>query len=219
MTYLINNPSRKNQILHTADHFNGHKVQINRGPLVHDYLLDLEDCITHALNDYSSVFVLRIDLKLPPLEVKTRQDRLIERFTASLSSKIRFHQRRSNHEGKRTHPTKLRYVWCKETSNSDKTHFHMALLLNKQAYWRVGAYTYELDNLYSLIINAWLSALGLAPEPKHKYLVHFTKNGEYIMRRDDKQSIDDVFHRLSYLCKLDTKPHDAYKRNFGCSRL
>lgn len=218
MTSFIVNQSRKNQRLHKDTTFKGRNVQDKHGSLVSNYLEDIDRCIDQSLKEYSCVFVLRIDLKIPSAEIPIQQDRLMERFVASLSAKIKYHQLRANACQKRTHPTKVRYVWCKEISTSNSTHYHFALMLNKQSYWRVGNYCYDEDNLYTLIINAWLSALGLSPNPKYQYLVHFTENGEYIMRRDDEQSIRDVFYRLSYLCKLDTKPHDAYQHNFGSSR-
>ncbi|MDH0363366.1 YagK/YfjJ domain-containing protein, partial [Comamonas aquatica] len=107
------NPYNPNQKLHHSSFFNGYEVYTKRGPLIYQYLSGIEVCIDSALQDYSSVFVLRIDLKLPS-DISVPQERLIERFIASLRSKVRSASKRSMDQGKRVHPTNIRYVWCKE---------------------------------------------------------------------------------------------------------
>lgn len=218
MRKLSRNPCNRNQKLHYSSIFNGYKVYTDRGPLIHQYLSGIERCIESALIDYSSVFVLRIDLKLPA-GIDVTQERLVERFIASLKSKVRAASKQSTDQGKRVHATTIRYVWCKEFSSTNQPHYHVALLMNKQSYWRAGSYDINCKCLYSMIVGAWLSALGLSDIARYKYLVNFSENGQYHMRRDSPESVQDVFYRLSYLCKLDTKNFDSRGHSFGCSRL
>lgn len=211
------NPYNPNQKLHHSSFFNGYEVYTKRGPLIYQYLSGIEFCIDSALQDYSCVFVLRIDLKLPS-DISVPQERLIERFIASLRSKVRSASKKSTDQGKRVHPTNIRYVWCKEFSSTDQPHYHVALLMNKQSYWKVGRYDISGRSLYNMIVGAWMSALGLKDMERYKYLVNFSENGQYHMRRDSPVSVEEVFYRLSYLCKLDTKKFDRPGHSFGCSR-
>lgn len=217
MKYPKRNPDNGNQRLHHDSVYNGRSVFTARGPLIVQYLSGLEHCIECALEDYPEVFVQRLELMLPQDNLN-EPERLIERFFSSLRSKIDASQRQSRDFGKRAHSTKVRYVWCREFSTTGKPHYHVAILLNKQSYWRLGDYDFNRGNLYSMIVEAWLSALRLPRVDHYVPLVHITQRGSYLMRRDDPEAIDCVFNRLSYLCKADTKKFGSYRHNFGYSR-
>ncbi|WP_416372729.1 YagK/YfjJ domain-containing protein [Alcanivorax sp.] len=68
------------------------------------------------------------------------------------------------------------------------------------------------------IHKAWVSATYQMAKPS---LVHFCANGSYVI---DRRSMEferqkrDVFYRLSYLAKVETK-ETVVGRTFGCSRI
>ena len=72
-------------------------------------------------------------------------------------------------------------------------------------------------NMANWIRKAWVSATYQLANPA---LVHFCEDGKYVM---DSKSPElgrqrrDVFYRLSYLVKVETK-ETVEGRGFGCSR-
>lgn len=71
------------------------------------------------------------------------------------------------------------------------------------------------------IMAAWISALGI-PRDESVGLVHFPAKRVY---RIDANSdgfffqVSDLFKRLSYLAKADTKQYGDASKSFGCSRI
>ena len=116
------------------------------------------------------------------------------------------------------------YMWVKEIGqDASNPHFHVALIFNRRHYFSLGQYPSEecpiTNNLAGRIVSAWASVLGV-PSEDVLGLVHFPRNCSYRISHTDADYMtlyDEVFKRLSYLAKLDTK-EDVSGRSFGCSQ-
>jgi hypothetical protein len=135
--------------------------------------------------------------------------------------------------GQRVHPCKLRHIWAREQDSAIHSHYHVALLLNRDAYFSLGDLRNRASesgrgnqpesdvsrNMAGRIRKAWASALGLRPE-QAAGLVHFSDNP---VHRIDANSPDfgrqfaSAFYRVSYLTKADTKHYGDGHNSFGCS--
>jgi hypothetical protein len=114
------------------------------------------------------------------------------------------------------HDNRVRYVWAREQVSSDYPHYHLAILLNGQAYRRLGSYTSD-KGLVRAIKEAWESALGLDESQDNDGLVSYPRDSDFILTRDDERTRRNCFSRLSYLCKVASKRYGDRSRNFGYS--
>lgn len=164
--------------------------------------------------------MMRFDLHVPDNYAMSAltDNSLIARFFASLKSKIACSQAHSMRAGNRVNQTDLRYIWCRESSTFGRTHFHVAILVNQDAYAFIGKFDLTSNNMFTRIHEAWASALGIYVDDVLG-LVNIPPNPVYLLHRDDEQSIQEAFYRVSYLSKLDTKQFDAGIHSFGSSRI
>lgn len=190
----------------------------NGNDLSPSYLTSLDNTVQDTLEDYTRVFALRVDLHLPNDELINR-NRLMTRFIESLKSQLKVHERQRSKQGTRIHRNTLRYVWAKETGTENELeHYHLLLLFNKDAYWRLGNYA-STESMANKIMKAWVSALGEAVDFDHG-LIHFPKNGSYYIdgnSNDYEEQLDALMYRASYLCKCKTKVISPKHRSFGSS--
>ncbi|WP_312525317.1 inovirus Gp2 family protein [Comamonas sp.] len=209
----------KNLHIHQKSNFMGFDVQIHRGSLVENYLNRASDCITSALNKYNRVSMMRFDLHLPENSADSIicDNFIITKFFSSLKEKIEYSQTKSKRHGNRTHNTDVDYIWCREISTTEKTHYHVAIFLNGHAYRFIGEFNLSKDNMYTRIHEAWGSALFTHPEDIQG-LVHIPANPSYEIIRGDEYSIHKAFHRISYMCKVDSKSFGNRHHCFGASR-
>lgn len=205
-----------------ATHFRGLLVMTSKGPLVEQYLERTFDTLHRALASHRKVFAIRVDLRFPlcywPLDGQILGNDYITRFIASLEAKIQHHQKLSIKQGRRVHAASLRFIWAREyRRGEDKPHFHLLILLNGDAYRALGSFGPGSQSLASQITEAWASALGLACIDSHG-LVHFPANAQYHVDARDTASVEALFYRTSYLCKVRSKVFDEHVHPFGCSR-
>jgi len=211
----------KNLTLYNENTYKGLKVN-NNGSLILDYLESLHSTVQKSLAEYSKTFGLRFDLRYPDhLQDKKIDDgQIIKTFIDSLKSQIKSDINKVAKQG-RAHGTRLRYVWCKEIDKSKKCHFHFLILLNGDAYHNKGRLLSKNMNTAKRIMEAWKRAINKNSfqhvDPKG--LVHFCKNGSYIVKRDDNEKLNALFHHGSYLCKTRSKKYVNGKHAFGKSRL
>ena len=200
--------------------YNGKRVFLKAGPLVEEYLQSLEGVIDVALRDYKRVFAFRFDLHFPDspdLDSEIFTSAAITRFIESFKAQIR-HDRKLAKRARRTAAnTVVRYVCACERYNAAYPHWHVAFLLNWDAFSKIGLYKLGHDNMYNRVIKAWASALQMKVEEVIG-LVHFPRNAEYRLHRDDEASIDEFFHRASYLCKAASKQYGSGQHGFRSSR-
>jgi len=164
-----------------------------------------------------------VDLRLPQgveLPDFAYTNQVISRFFESFTKKIQYHQERVAERGY-SRGCKVRYVWSREIGQGGRQHYHLLILLNRDAYYTIGRLGSDRVNMISRIEESWAGALGL-PADLMTGLVHIPENAEYLIDRVKRQGkgdeLDDLFYRASYLCKKATKSYGDRQRGFGTSR-
>ena len=184
----------------------------------------MQEVVSYATNEFTSITVVRVDIHYPPILEDTvccfpnLEPGAISRFIDSLKEILKNSERRRRRDGTRIHPNTLRSLWAKEYSQSGKCHFHICLIFNEQAYKHLGDEKVD-TSLRMMITRAWYSALGLDVEDYHG-LVHFPENCRYILDQNSPDyfyEYDMLFIRLDYMTKLDSKIYEEGERNFGGS--
>lgn len=221
--YPLRHPDNNNLSLHYGDAFEGLPLQIDKGPFIREYLSALKHTIESAMAEYPRMLAFRVDLRLPQgieLQDYAYTNQVISRFFESFTKKIQYHQERVGERGY-ARGCKVRYVWSREVGQGSKQHYHLLILLNRDAYYTVGRLGSERVNMISRIEESWAGALGVAVG-QVEGLVHIPKNAEYRVdrhvRRGDVDELPELFHRASYLCKVATKSFGDRQRGFGTSR-
>jgi len=215
MIYQLN----PNHSLHFGTEYAGLPIQ-DKGPFISEYLHRLHYTMNRALDHYREVFAFRFDLRLPANHFphgSAYENEHIDRFIESFKAKIKHNRQMARREKQYAHDSVVRYVWAREVGHRGRPHYHLAILLNKDAYCAVGAYEPGRNNMFNRLHEAWASALGL-PVSAASGLVHFPDNAYYFLRRDDEGSIADFFYRASYMCKAATKAYGNGGHGFGSSR-
>jgi hypothetical protein len=214
-------PSNTNLILHNDSTFQGWPIQVDKGPFIQQYLSRLQQTMQCALAQYPRVFAFRFDLRFPtgaqlPDSVYTNQ--VIERFIESFKAKIAHNRSQARQLNKYAHDSRVRYVWARELGEHGKPHYHLAILLNRDAFTALGKFETGRDNMFNRLEGAWASALGL-PAEAVKGLVEIPQNPFYFLNVDELEGRRAFFHRASYLCKAATKAFGDGIHGFGASRL
>ncbi|MEI7088172.1 inovirus Gp2 family protein [Pectobacterium versatile] len=199
------------------------------GDMNKEYLKRIQENISKAQQEYPRLLAVRVDFRLPLNREKLEKARIdssvITRCMKSLKERIKADLKRKKKAGKRTYPCRLRYVWVREFGLEGKKHYHVLLLLNKDAYFHPGDYNKDSGTLASLISGAWVSSLGLS-YPADRSLVHFPTNGYYRLNSKGQKEfntrmntrMDTLMFRNAYLAKLRSKCNEDGERNFGCSQ-
>lgn len=222
---MLRHPDNTNLRLHHDDTFEGLPVMVEKGPFVRQYLSRLKRTIDLALEQYSRVLAFRADLRLPvgiDLPDHAYTNKVISDFIESFKSKIEHNRDKARERNLYAHDCKVRYVWTRELGEgSSRPHYHLLILLNRDAYYTVGRLRSEADNMINRMQEAWASALGL-PDYQVEGLVHIPRNAEYrvdrYVRAGDEDVLPDLFCRASYLCKAATKSYGDRQRGFDNSR-
>lgn len=222
--YSLRHPDNNNLHLHYDDTFEDLLVMVDKGPFVREYLAALKQTIEMAMAEYPRVLAFRVDLRLPqaidlPGYVYTNQ--VISDFFESFRRKIRYHQAKVRERNGYARGCKVRYVWSREFGQGGKPHYHVLILLNRDAYYTVGRLGSDRVNMISRMEEAWASALGLSV-CQVRGLVHIPENSEYridrYVRSRDTDELPALFRRSSYLCKKATKRFGDRQRGFDTSR-
>lgn len=199
------------------------------GELKADYLKRTGECLSKAQSEYPRLLAIRVDFRLPSAVHKLKKARtdssVITRCMKSLKERIKADLKRKKKMGKRTYPCRLRYVWVREFSRDGKKHYHVLLLLNKDAYFHPGDFNKASGTLAAMITGAWVSSLGLC-YPEDKHLVHFPQNGYYFLNSRGERELNTQLNtrmealrfRTAYMAKMATKSNEDGERNFGCSQ-
>ncbi|MEG6350539.1 inovirus Gp2 family protein [Enterobacter hormaechei] len=176
----------------------------------------IADTFSCALNAYTRLLALRVDLRLPDTPAAT-DAAVISRFTDSLKARIDALQARQRREGKRVWPTTLRFVWAREFGEiKGKKHYHAVLLLNRDTWCGPGDYK-DPDSLAGMIKHAWCSALKVDAQA-HAVLARFPKSPVSWLTRGNTTELQQALAQAAYLAKRETKVTGDGERNFGCSR-
>ena len=188
------------------------------------------DVIGSALTFHKRLMAIRVDCRFPDRPDDDRHfnlpepysDSAISRFIASLKAKLDADLIRKEQAWGRSLKNHLSYVWAREIGpRSQKPHYHLLLLMNKDVYHCLGDYQATEGTLASLISSAWCSALDL-PAWLFGNLVSFPSNPvSYLDINSNgfEQQVLTVLNRAAYLCKFETKQAEQGFRAFGTSRI
>jgi hypothetical protein len=198
------------------------------------YVKRISETVDKTLADYPRVMAVRFDLRFPDEEDRvdcpTRYydaPDVISNFIASVKSQIEEDIKRKRKAGKTTLTCKVRFVWVRELNQDEtKHHYHVLLLLNKDAYpWPGKIQTEPMFNFYSIyqiVINAWIRAIKRDDHEKnHHGLIHLPIRGFYSLNRNKPHFETDckaLTQRAMYLAKEFSKDHSDSRRNLGCSQ-
>lgn len=213
-------PGNSNLMLCCEDHYLGLPIQVSKGPFVRSYLYSLNRVIQRALDDCPRVFAFRFDLRFPAaidLPDYLYTNRVMDRFLESFKAKIKHNRFKAGSSGKYIHDTKVRYVWAREIGFLGKPHYHVLILLNRDAFTTLGNFEPGRDNMFNRLVTAWASALSLSFDECNG-LVHIPDKPDYRLHKDDEQGLQELFYRVSYLCKSATKAYGDGQHGFGASR-
>ncbi|WP_338517464.1 inovirus Gp2 family protein [Alteromonas gracilis] len=181
--------------------------------------------IEYALRCYSKVFAFRVDLRLPD-GYNYLDTNLITRFFSSFKAMIKaqYYAKKRNNDGY-VHPTEVHFVRVREVGGSGKPHYHICILLNGNAYWKLGKFA-DSNSLSNKVNAAWASALNTHSNDGALWptdgLVSFPDYCSYMLDRsktDLNYQISELNKRLSYLAKVATKPRGNGIRCYGTSRI
>ena len=210
-----------NLYMHYDSDYLGSPVQVDKGPFIRQYLGALHGVVERALNQHCRVFAFRVDLRYPVgVDVSGWQcsNKVIEKFIGSFKAKIRHNREMALRVSGSAHYSAVRFVWAREIGQEGRPHYHVAILLNFDAFNALGKFETGRDNIFNRLEQAWASALGLSVDSV-RGLVEIPANPAYCVRRNDPQSQADFFYRASYLCKSATKAYGSGQHGFGASRL
>lgn len=217
---MIRHSSNTNLSLHYENTYQGFPVQVEKGPFISEYLNRLYQTVGRALTQYPRVFAFRFDLRLPA-EIQLPDffytNQVIERFIESFKAKIAHNRSQARQLNKYAHDSKVRYVWAREQGQHGKPHYHLAILLNRDAFTALGKFETGRDNMFNRLEQAWASALGLSVEAV-RGLVELPRNPCYHLNLGELGGQAEFFHRASYLCKAATKVFGDGSHGFGASR-
>lgn len=214
----------RNLTVLNAKDFRGLPILQFKNGVYGEYLYNNLNLICHALNRYSKVFAVRVDLRFPDY-YDTDDNRCVTRFIESLKAKVAadYIVKCKNTEGF-VHQSEVLYIWVQETGQLNRPHYHLCLFFNGNAYRSLGVFELGRPNMYNRIVNAWASALALDVVAVQG-LVHFPKTPFYQLERVElgrihlNHTIRELFRRLSYFAKVDSKTYGDGRRHYGCSRF
>jgi hypothetical protein len=218
---MLRHPGNTNLNLYFAPTFAGRPLLVSSAPFIREYLHRLDETIKKSIEQYSRVFAFRVDLRLPAntqLPACAYTNQVIDRFIGSFKAKIRHNRRMALISNPKAHASEVRYVWARELGQHGLPHYHLVILLNRDAYKVLGSINSESDNIIHRLQSAWASALGL-PGEDIRGTVHIPANADYFLDRGQPEGQDELFKRASYICKAATKFFGDGQHGFGSSRI
>ena len=198
--------------------YNSFKIHTALADSNKTYLDQLKSMLDKSTAESTRSIAFRFDLRFPP-GYKGDVKKIITKFFESLKAKIKAKEAKTLRDGKRVYPSNLRYAWVRENDGADNDHFHVVIILNKDAFSVLGNFKSTKVNTAQRIKKAWCSALSRKEEGSDG-LVHYATKGVYIL---DKNSLSfnatysELYYRISYFAKNRTKVYGTGKRSFGCS--
>lgn len=211
------------------------KNQSRYGELNQAYVQGITRTIDRALKQYPRLLAIRFDLRFPdeeerpdcPTQCYTGSE-VITRFINSVKAQIKADIKRKRKAGKKTLTCDVRFVWVREfNQEGSKKHYHVLLLLNKDAYAWPGKIKQDPDNafnqnVFNMVVQAWIRAIKRDyAENKYKGLIHIPPSGFYQLNRNNRyfeDTYENLTSRAMYLAKEYSKNNLDGQRNFGCSQ-
>lgn len=205
----------------TDSHYKGIPLLHTYAPFVVHYLERILVTLDKATTAHPCSLAMRFDLRLPKDYLSSIPKGAITNFKKELERMIQSDLKIRRRAGVRVHPTDVRFIWCRESTESSSVHFHCCLLVNQQTYRKVGSTNESGRGLIPMVIRAWAAALKITPT-EAKGTVHIPKQCMYDLRRNQSDFSTQfalLFCRLSYFAKLNTKLFKQGYRSFGTTVL
>lgn len=229
-SYPKRHPLNMDLRLHYEKDYRGASVNVNRGPMVMDYMNSLINVYQKQANDYSRVFAVMVGLSFPS-EWTERQRISKEYYSAfmdSLNAQIGHFNERKRAAGQ-SRGSRVRFCRVIEDGQnivgdeafSKGIHIHSVLFFNGHLFNTLGDFNSGLVNLRFRIESAWATALSLdVASIRYLGLVDFSGEGYLIDSNDLNRSRlrQEMFHHFSYICKAYSKRYDLPVKTFSCSR-
>lgn len=224
-----NNP---NLVLVYGDEWRGLPLG-NRPPYAERYLQINLNVMRHAFMTHRRCLVIFMVLRFP-CGYPIPEQGVVTRFIRSLKAQIKADLHARNRESGRYLKSDVLNVWCREIESSDHCHYHLALFLNLDAYNTLGNFAVPewdyLDvptspirpratSMYQRLNRAWAGALGLA-EWQAEGLVQYPRNSVSTLDSGSlgfTEQYYDLFRRLSYFAKIETKDFGSGLDCYGSS--
>lgn len=217
---MLRHQNNTNLHIHSDGLFEDLPVMVEKGSFIAEYLASLKNTIDLALGQYPRLLAFRADLRLPlgiDLPDYAHTNQVMSKFIESFKAKIEHNRAKARDQNPYAHESKVRYVWAREIGAGERPHYHLLILLNRDAFYTVGRLQSENSNMIKRLQEAWASALGLQLD-QVRGLVEFPANSTFRIDRGDTEALANLFHRASYLCKAATKHFGDGCHGFGCSR-
>lgn len=231
-------PTNPNLVLLYGSMWNGFHLLPHRSPFIAQYLERIYRTLMLAVEEYVRMSAMRFDLHIPAHMV-WNEGEIITRFMGSLNAKLMAELKRKRKNGQRQYPCRLRYVWIREISTTGAFHYHVVIFLNKDAFFALGKIRSIEDyddwdcpcdqheilmegkmNMVDRIRESWASALRITVR-EAAGCVHIPEKAVHNLDRnrpDFDNKFANLFLRLSYFAKAETKSYGDGYNCFGCSR-
>lgn len=219
--------------------FRGIHLRTRELPLITKNLVQVHDVLTDAVEDFSRITAIRLDLRYPKSFEGDEVSNAITSFFRSLNSQIKEELKRRKRRKTSVSRERLRFIWCKEIDSSSYPHYHIVIILNKDNFRYLGDYSdfSLLENvdkcktLYQMVVCAWSRALNIDFRAAHWGVRVPANPTYYVVERHPFDDYDDedyegqssramfnpLFNRAVYLTKLRSRAVGR-GRTFGTSR-
>ncbi|OEG75176.1 transposase [Shewanella colwelliana] len=187
---------------------------------IDSYLSTFERVLQQQFACNNRITCIRLDLRLPN-NIHYEDPKVISRFIDAFKERLSAWRNHRIKLGKHPHPLGFGYAWVRERNKSHNWHYHLVLFFNKDAFAHLGYLDLNRDNLYSRIVEAWSSALGML-DIEVKPLVHIPRNAVNYLNTNSTEfydQLDDFWNQFTYLAKVATKDINDGNRNIGYSRM
>lgn len=226
-SHLIRHPDNDKLRFHYGSSFQGYEIlNYPNSPHIENYLESALSVLQHTIQQQHLTFAVRLDLHFPdqmPRSPLHDSNAVLTRFFRHLRYEL-------DSAGLK-YPHNLYYLWAREQNASDKPHYHLMLLLNKNAIDCVGhkaadAFgSYIRQNLYHRAMRAWLKAMGFeGDDPRFGQLIHVShhpvtkREWSRVLHEHDFMAMEEAMFMASYLCKAYSKPFGQGIKVFDTSR-
>lgn len=212
--------ANQNLTLTSALTYKGMPVLPSIGYLIEEYLEKIDQTIDSALNRYPRVCAIRVDIRLPNA-LHQFPDDFIRGFFKSLRQRIKSDQQHKATNATRSYNCTADYFWVREASEKmGGNHYHLVILVNKDAYHTLGDMNRTHGNMYARIVQSLASVLGVSFQ-QAKSSLNVPDNPIYYIDRNSPEYFLQkaaLFTRASYFAKHRTKVYTSHLRHFGCSQ-
>lgn len=231
--------TRRSPSTTSAKRFRGIHLRTREFPLISRNLEQVHDVLMDAVEDFSRITAIRLDLRYPKSYEGDEVPKAMTSFFRSLNSQIKEELKRRKRRKTSVSRERLRFIWCKEICSSSYPHFHIVIILNKDNFRHLGNYSDfsllksvdKCKTLYQMAVSAWSRALNIdlkaaywgvkVPDNPIYHVVERDLFDDYDDEDCEGQSFDSMFNplfnRAIYLTKLRSRAVGR-GRTFGTSR-